>query len=82
MFGFQKDKLLVSFVPKRNKAVMLVSSMRDSGFRDEATKKTEIILGYNMTKGGVDTFYYYYYYLLAIRLKGYNQSIIQFAVLL
>ena len=56
MFGFQKDKvLLVSFVPKRNKAVILVSSMHDSAVMDEATKKPEIILDYNMTKGGVDT---------------------------
>ena len=55
MFGFQKDKVLVSFVPKRNKAVILVSSMHDSGVMDEATKKPEIILDYNMTKGGVDT---------------------------
>jgi len=55
MFGFQKDKVLVSFVPKRNKAVTLVSSMRDSGVMDETTKKPEIILDYNMTKGGVET---------------------------
>jgi len=56
MFGFQKGKVLVSFVPKRNKAVILVSSMHDSGVMDEATKKPEIIiLDYNMTKGGVDT---------------------------
>jgi len=50
MFGFQKDKVLVSFLPKRNKAVILVSSMHDSGVMDEATKKPEIIL----TKCGVD----------------------------
>jgi len=55
MFGFQKDKVLVSFVPKWNKAVILVSSMHDSGVMDEATKIPEIILDYNMTKGGVDT---------------------------
>jgi len=46
---------LVSFVPKRNKAVILVSSMHDSGVMDEATKKPEIILDCNMTNGGVDT---------------------------
>jgi len=45
----------VSFVPKRKKAVILVSSMHDSGVMDEATKKPEIILDYNMTKGGMDT---------------------------
>ena len=46
----------MSFVTKWNKAVILVSSMHDSGVMDEATKKPEIIiLDYNMTKGGVDT---------------------------
>jgi hypothetical protein len=55
MFGFQKDKVLVSFVPKRNKAVIQVSSMHDFGVMDEATKRPEIIPDYNMTKGGVDT---------------------------
>ena len=55
MFGFQKDRVLVSFIPKWNKAVILVSTMLDSGVMDEATKKPEIILDYNMTKGGVDT---------------------------
>ena len=54
MFGFQKDKVLVSFVPNWNKAVMLVSSMHDSGVIDEVTKKPEIILNYNTTKGCVD----------------------------
>ena len=42
MFGFQKDKVSVSFVTKRNKAVMLVSSMRDSGVMDEAAKNSRL----------------------------------------
>lgn len=29
LFGFQKDMTLVSFVPKKNKAVILLSSMHD-----------------------------------------------------
>ena len=45
----------MSFVPKRNKAVILVKSMHHSAVMDEATKKPEIILDYNMTKDGVDT---------------------------
>ena len=45
----------MSFIPKWNKAVILVSSMHDSGVMDAATKKPEFILDYNMTKGGVDT---------------------------
>jgi len=54
MFGFQKDKLLVSLVPKCNKTVILVSSIHGSGFMDDATKN-QIILDYTMTKGDVDT---------------------------
>lgn len=57
MFGFQEDITLVSYVPKRNKAVLLFSSMHhddeidiDSGEK----KKPSIITYYNQTKGGVD----------------------------
>lgn len=54
-FGFSDDKVMVSYVPRRNKAVILVSSMHDTKTIDQATGKPEIILDYNMTKGGVDT---------------------------
>ncbi|XP_039276182.1 uncharacterized protein LOC120350035 [Nilaparvata lugens] len=54
-FGFSDNKTLVSFVPKVNKAVILVSSMHDSKSIDPDTGKPDIILDYNMTKGGVDT---------------------------
>lgn len=55
LYGFQKEATLVSFVPKKNKAVILLSTMHDSGVTDEATQKPEIILDYNATKGAVDT---------------------------
>ena len=47
---------LVSHVPKKNKAVILLSTMHHSSKIDEETKKSEINLYYNSTKGGVDTF--------------------------
>ena len=45
---------LISHVPKKNKAVCLVSSMHHSESIDEYTGKPEIIAYYNSTKGGVD----------------------------
>lgn len=53
-FGFTKDISIVSYVPKKNKAVILVSSLHHSAEIDEKSKKPEIILHYNRTKGGVD----------------------------
>ena len=55
LFGYQKDLTLVSFVPKKNKAVILLSTMHNSGIINEETNKPEIIEDYNATKGGVDT---------------------------
>lgn len=55
LFGFQDTIMLVSHVPKTNKAVLLLSSMHDSGDIDPETGKPCVILDYNMTKGGVDT---------------------------
>lgn len=54
LFGFTKDKTMCSHVPKKNKAVVLISSMHHSNTVDEASKKPEIIQYYNSTKGGVD----------------------------
>ena len=55
-FGFQKEKTLVSHVPNRNKAVILLSTEHHSKkvVLQEA-KKPEIIMAYNATKGAVDT---------------------------
>ncbi|XP_060846028.1 piggyBac transposable element-derived protein 4-like [Rhopalosiphum padi] len=55
IFGFQKDKMLSSYVPRKNKTVILLSTMHDKGSLDNFTKKPEIIMDYNSTKGGVDT---------------------------
>ncbi|CAK1552928.1 unnamed protein product [Leptosia nina] len=54
LFGFTKQKTICSHVPKKNRAVILVSSMHHNEVVDENTKIPEIILYYNSTKGGVD----------------------------
>lgn len=56
-FGFQKDITLVSHVPKKNKIVLLMSSLHHDDNIDESTgekKKPEINTYYNLTKCGVD----------------------------
>ena len=52
-FGFTHDKTIVSFVLKKNRCVLLVSSMHHSQLIEE-NGKPEIINFYNDTKGGVD----------------------------
>lgn len=56
VFAFDKNITLVSHVPKKNKCVVLISTMHNSGEIDPNTQKPAIILDYNATKGGVDTF--------------------------
>ena len=52
MFGF--DATLVSFVPKKSKSIVLVSTMHHDDKIDDQTGKLDIILYYNQTKGAVD----------------------------
>lgn len=55
IFGFRKHITLVSYVPKRNRAVLLLSTLHHTGEIDVNNKnKSEINLFYNSTKGGVD----------------------------
>ena len=54
IYGFTEDMTLLSYVPKKSKAVILVSSMHHSATDDPDTGKPEIISFYNLTKGGVD----------------------------
>ncbi len=42
-------------MPRKNKAVILLSTFHHEKNIDEDTKKPECILDYNQTKGGVDT---------------------------
>ena len=55
-FGFLRNITLMSYVPKKNKAVLILSSMHhEAVVSDDDTKKPEINLFYNQTKGGVDS---------------------------
>jgi len=55
LFGFEDNLTLVSFVPKKNKAVLLLSSKHHDNQVDNKTGKPIIVLDYNKTKGAVDT---------------------------
>jgi hypothetical protein len=55
IFGFSGPLTMVSYAPKKNKAVILLSTMHhDATVSSTEGKKPEIILEYNRTKGGVD----------------------------
>ncbi|XP_059394628.1 piggyBac transposable element-derived protein 4-like [Carassius carassius] len=55
MFAFTDTHTLVSYCPRKNKNVLLMSTLhRDDKVSDKDHKKPEIILDYNHTKGGVD----------------------------
>ncbi|XP_052423852.1 titin homolog isoform X1 [Carassius gibelio] len=55
MFAFTDTHTLVSYCPRKNKNVLLMSTIhRDDKVSDKDHKKPEIILDYNHTKGGVD----------------------------
>ncbi|GBP30941.1 PiggyBac transposable element-derived protein 4 [Eumeta japonica] len=58
LFGIRSKMTMVSYVPKPNKAVVLLSSMHHAAHIDPYSndqQKPEIIMYYNSTKGGVDT---------------------------
>ncbi|XP_022913435.1 piggyBac transposable element-derived protein 4-like [Onthophagus taurus] len=55
LFGFRDNATLVSYKPKKNKNVLLISSGHHDDGIDENTQKPNMILDYNNTKGGVDT---------------------------
>lgn len=56
IFGFQEKATICSYIPRKNKVVLLLSTMHfENDTIDEQTGKPEIILDYNRTKGGVDT---------------------------
>lgn len=53
-FLYQDNKMIVAFHPKKNKKVLLLSSMHQVGEVSQPSNKPEIIEFYNLTKGGVD----------------------------
>lgn len=54
-FCFDKEKVLVSYTPKKNKNVLLLSTMHQGCSVSKTSGKPEIIETYNQTKGAVDT---------------------------
>lgn len=56
MFAYRDNRTLVSYVPKKNRAVILLSSQHtdDKVGGEDEDYKPEIILSYNKTKGAVD----------------------------
>ena len=50
-FAFKDHLTLVSYVPKQNKAVILVSTKHHNDKTDPFTKKPVIIMDYNKFKG-------------------------------
>lgn len=56
-FGFSDRATLVSYVPKKQRSVVLISSLHSAAEIDESTnekRKPSIVTFYNKTKGGVD----------------------------
>lgn len=58
MFAFTPDTTLVSYAPRTNKTVVLLSTMHNTIAVDEhvESKKPYMVLDYNSTKGAVDSF--------------------------
>jgi len=55
-YGYDGKNILVSFCPKKNKVVLLLSSKHKTGRLGEGGEKPEIIEFYNKTKCGTDVF--------------------------
>lgn len=55
MFAFHENCTLLSYIPKKGKNVLLMSSLHRDDIIDSETGKPDIIVNYNQTKGGVDT---------------------------
>ncbi|XP_050509073.1 piggyBac transposable element-derived protein 4-like, partial [Diabrotica virgifera virgifera] len=55
-FYFTQDTTVVNYIPKKNKNVVLMSTLHHGkDISDRNDKKPQIILDYNSTKGAVDT---------------------------
>lgn len=56
LFGFHEKATLCSYVPKKNKVVIVLSTMNsDIAMANDAKRKPEMISYYNKYKAGVDT---------------------------
>ncbi|XP_056639755.1 piggyBac transposable element-derived protein 4-like [Diorhabda sublineata] len=56
MFCYDQEKVLLSYVSRKQKVVLLLSTMHQVGEISEETGKPAIVQNYNETKVGVDTF--------------------------
>ena len=56
IFAFDRNKTLVSYTPKENKVVLLLSTLHPDSSINAITGKPNLIHSYNETKGGTDTF--------------------------
>ena len=54
VFGFAGNVTMVSYVPSKCKAVLLLSTMHHDATTEGDQQKPEIVLHYNKTKSGVD----------------------------
>lgn len=54
LYGFTKELTLLSYVPKKSKAVLTLSSTHISA-NDDQNGKPSMISDYNIFKGGVDS---------------------------
>lgn len=54
LYGFRGEMVLLSFVPKKNRSVCLISTFHDKIETNQEKKKPEIICFYNKNKAGVD----------------------------
>lgn len=54
-FGFTDTHTLASYIPKKNRNVILMSTLhKDAAVTTREDRKPQIILDYNSNKGGVD----------------------------
>lgn len=56
IFCFDQKKTLLSYFPKKQKLVLLLSTMHETAEVSEETGRPVIVQNYNSTKSGVDTF--------------------------
>lgn len=54
LFGHNQDKTICSYVPRKNRAVLLLSTMHQDQRRTGENNIPDMILDYNNTKAGVD----------------------------
>lgn len=55
LFGYNDTSTLVSYVTKKKKVVLVLSTLHDTNEVDDETGEPVQIMDYNATKGGVDT---------------------------